>query len=82
MFREAFLHLPEGRKPCGVDVLRAQRERKSANHHALPDRRAFLVFFFVTEERRGLVAELIDEDLQLQHGAFFRTAVFVVDVCL
>lgn len=31
------------------------------------------------KERRGLVAELVDEDLELEDGALFGAAVFVLD---
>ena len=49
------------------------------NHHSLPHGRAFFVLFFVRKERRGLVAELVDEDLELEDGALFGAAVFVLD---
>ena len=54
-----------------------KRQAEPRNHHSLPNRSVFLVFFLVTEERRGLVAELVDEDLELEHGALFGAAVFV-----
>ena len=54
-----------------------KRKAEPRNHHSLPNRSVFLVFFLVAEERRGLVAELVDEDLELQHSALFGAAVLV-----
>lgn len=55
---------------------------RRAHHQSLPHRRAVLVGLLVGEQRRGLVAQLVHQHLQLQNGALLGATVLVVHVGL